>query len=402
MNLLQDVITYVRRIVKTPSPAVLSDNLICDYINRFWLMDMDARVQLYDFRTKYQFQTIPNVCDYNMPLYNVQTSSLQASITPFPVYQGFMTPAYVNGIQIPFYNYRDPFWKLWPNYVQPLQPVAIGDGSTKNFSFSLPYFPAIPGHLDMSGIIAATTIYTATTDPIFANDFTNYLVNGTINIPTTSFYPGVYITYTNANGSNTTISDSGVFLQNGTGGDLYGLLIQPGNAPYGNLPLSSGATPNVYSTSINTVNYATGQVNVQFPNAPISGSEIQVQSYFFEQGIPRAILYWDNCLTIRPPPNTQYLIELDAYLTPAAFLATSQAIPFAYMAEYIARGAARKILSDTGDLEQFQFYEPLFREQETLVWKRSQRIFTATRTGTIFSDLQGPQSSLTNIGQGAT
>ena len=28
------------------------------------------------------------------------------------------------------------------------------------------------------------------------------------------------------------------------------------------------------------------------------------------------------------------------------------------MCEYIARGAARKILSDTGDIEQFQFYEP--------------------------------------------
>jgi hypothetical protein len=56
------------------------------------------------------------------------------------------------------------------------------------------------------------------------------------------------------------------------------------------------------------------------------------------------------------------------------------------MCEYIARGAARKILADTGDIEQFQFYEPLFREQEMLVWKRSQRQFTATRTQTIFSE----------------
>ena len=55
------------------------------------------------------------------------------------------------------------------------------------------------------------------------------------------------------------------------------------------------------------------------------------------------------------------------------------------MAEYIARGAARKILSDTGDVEQFQFYEPLFKEQELLVWKRSQRQWTATRTQTLYS-----------------
>jgi hypothetical protein len=72
-------------------------------------------------------------------------------------------------------------------------------------------------------------------------------------------------------------------------------------------------------------------------------------------------------------------------------------VQFAYMSEYIARGAARKILADTGDTEQFAFYEPLFKEQETLVWKRSQRQFTANRTGTIFSDLQG-QTNFNQIG----
>lgn len=87
---------------------------------------------------------------------------------------------------------------------------------------------------------------------------------------------------------------------------------------------------------------------------------------------------------------------MDAYLSPAAFLNSSSAIQFAYMSEYIARGAARKILSDTGDIEQFQFYEPLFKEQELLVWKRSQRQFTATRTGTIFSDLQSQNTTNAN------
>ena len=85
------------------------------------------------------------------------------------------------------------------------------------------------------------------------------------------------------------------------------------------------------------------------------------------------------------PPDRQYLVELDAYLTPSAFLTTSQAVQFGYMSEYIARGAARKILSDTGDIEQFQFYEPLFREQEILVWKRSQRQWTNNRTPTLYS-----------------
>ena len=397
MDLLSDVITYVRRIVKTPTNASLSDNLIVDYINRFWIMDVDARVQLFDLKTKYQFETIPGISDYNMPLYSAQGSTVQSTISPLPVYQGFSMPCYANGIEVPFYNSRDSFWKIWPNYLQALTPVAYGDGSTTTFQFSLPFFPAIPGHLDMTGIIANYNATSGTLqDPIFANSFT--LTGNYINLPSTSFYPGVFITYTNANGSNTLITDSGVFLQSGTAQQLYGLLVQPGQPPTGTLPLGG----NSYSTTQNTVNYQTGVVNVTFPTPPGEDVPIQVQSYFYQQGLPRAIMYWNNILTIRPSPDVQYLIELDAYLTPAAFLSSTQALQFAYMAEYIARGAAQKILSDTGDLEQYAFYEPIFKKQELLVWVRSQRIWTATRTGTIFSDLQGPQSNLNGVGQGAT
>lgn len=384
MNTLESIITYVRRIVKTPSNASLSDNLIIDYINRFWLMDVDARVQLYDMKTKYQFETIPGISDYNMPLYEAQSSSLQETITPFPAYQGFLETSYINGIQCAFYIQRDAFWKVWPNYIQALSQVATGDGMTQTFSLSLPFAPAIPGHVDMTGIISTGS----TEDPIFTSTL--------VSVPPTSIQPGVYITYTGSDGNNVTVVDSGQFLSTSADGDLYGLLITQGK------PGGTNTALGAYTTTSNTVNYKTGAVNVTFATAPPAGTPIQAQCYFYEQGIPRAILYYNNTLTLRPPPDTQYLVELNAYLTPAAFLSTTQALPFAYMGEYIARGAARKILSDTGDVEQFMFYEPLFKEQETLVWKRSQRIFTSTRTGTIFSDLQGAQSQLSSIGQGAT
>lgn len=395
MNLLSDIITYIRRIIKSPSNAVISDNLIIDYINRFWVMDVSARMQLFDLKTKYQFETIPGITQYNMPLYNVQIEPGSQTIASYPVYQGFEMPAYVNGIQVPLYTQRDAFYKLWPNYLNPLQPVATGDGITTTFQLNLPFSPAVPGHLDMTGIIANINAGNPNQDPYFSTTFPLTSSN-TINLPTTSFYPGVYITYTNSNGNNTVITDGGIFLSTGTNEDLYGLLMLQGNAPFGNTPLSS----NSYSITSNTVNYNTGVVNVTFPTAPPNGVEIQVQCYFYQPGLPRAILYYNNIINVLPPANTQYVVELNAYLTPSAFLSTSEAIPFAYMAEYIARGAARKILSDTGDVEQFMFYEPLFKEQEMLVWKRSQRQFTANRTGTIFSDLQGPANF--NTGQGAT
>ena len=398
MNLLSNIITYIRRIVKTPNNQVLTDNLIIDYINRFWLMDVDARIQLFDLKTTYQFQTIPGIDSYNMPLYNAQTEPSGDTIAWFPVYQGFMQPVSVNGINIPLYTQKASFNNLWPNYVQQQIQVGTGNGTNGPYTLNLPFFPAVPGHIDITGIISYANEFNSYQDPIFVTNTqitnNNFFIEC---IPTTSIIPAVYFIATNDNGKNITVSDSGQFLESGTGGNLFGLLMQPGNAPggldttsnpipNGNIPLPFGAEPERYSTTLNTINYNTGQTTFYFPEPIPDGTPIQAQCYYYQPGIPRSVLFYNNTLTFRPPPNTQYLVDLECYLSPAAFLNSSNAIPFGYMAEYIARGAARKILSDTGDVEQFMFYEPLFKEQEILVWKRSQRQWTATRTETIFSN----------------
>lgn len=386
MNLLGDVITYVRRIIKSPSNALITDNLIIDYINRFWIMDVDARIQLFDLKTKYQFQTQPGYDQYNTPMYNIQTEPGSQTISYYPVYQGFLNPAYINGVQVPLMTQKDIFFNVWPNIVQQMTTVAIGNGGS-SYSFTFPLSPnnlttintpfqyILRGHIDVSGIMA------------FANSQGNYLdppivssVTATTTIPVipaANVFPAVYITSNLADGSSVVVADSGQFL---LGNQNYGLLMQQEPYPLGNAVLSGG-----YSTTSNTINYFTGEVNVNMPATIPAGVNINAQCFLFQSGIPRGILFNNNVLTLRSPPAQQYLVEIDAYLTPAGFLASNQAIQFAYMCEYIARGAARKILSDTGDIEQFQFYEPLFREQEMLVWKRSQRQFTTNRTQTIYS-----------------
>lgn len=377
MNVLSNIVTYVRRIIKSPSNATITDNLIVDYINRFWTIDVDARMQLFDLKTKYSFQTTPGVDQYNMPLYDIQTEPGSQNINFYPVYQGFVSPAYVNGIQIPLQTQKNTFFNIFPNVVQNLQAVAVGDGGA-SYSFTLPILtnPPVPsnppiqsllrGHVDIAGIISTGS----NTDPP---------TGATINtlIPSTSIQPAVYITAIGSSGANIVVTDSGQFLTNNVN---YGLLMTPGTAPFGYSALAGG-----YSTTLNTINYLTGDINVTFPSSVPSGANINVQCFYFQSGLPRSILFYNNTLTLRSPPDKQYLVELDAYLSPAAFLSTSQAVPFAYMSEYLARGAARKILSDTGDIEQFQFYEPLFREQELLVWKRSQRQWTNNRTETLYS-----------------
>ncbi len=461
MNLLEDVITYLRRIVKTPSNAVLSDNIIIDYINRFVTNDIDARIQLFDYKTKYQFMTSPGVDQYNMPLYDIQTEPGAQTIGMYPVYQGFLGPAYINGIPVGFETQKQNFFGGWINVVQQMSIVATGNGTTGPYTFQFPISPvnnpAVPlnppiqailrGHVDISGIISTGV----NQDPPLGTTLNTA-------IPSTSIYPAVYLTSNDNNGTNIIVQDSGQFLS--TYPNL-GLLMAPGTAPFGYSALSGGyvnsfaitaitqatqavitattnfsigqtveitgvigmtelngntytitnVTPttitiNVDSTAFtayisggfvesfsNIINYLTGTVtNVFFPAVIPSGVNISAQCHYFQTGLPRGILFYNNVLTLRSPPDRQYLVELDAYLSPAAYLLTADTIKFGYMSEYIARGAARKLLSDTGDVEQFMFYEPLFREQEMLVWKRSQRQWTATRTETIYS--RGP-----NMGQ---
>jgi len=460
MFLLSDIITYIRRIIKTPTNEEITDGLLIDYINRFWINDVDARLQLFDLKKKYSFQTTPGIDRYNMPLYSTQIeaigidpvdnpSSDKQLIQMYPVYQGFMAPCYINGVSVPFQTQKNSFFNIYPNVVQNFQAVAIGNGGSF-YEIQLPILPATPppnppinsllrGHVDIAGIMATGN----NVDPPIGTTFQT-------TIPVTSVDPAVYITTIGPNGQNVIVSDSGQFLSSDTN---YGLLMVPGKAPFGNTAAPGGylnsfiitgitqatqavvtavntleagqrvqisgvvgmvelngnaytvvsATPTTIVLDVdstlftpyigggtvssfqNFVNYQTGTINLVFPVNIPAGNNINVQVFFFQSGLPRTILFYDNTLTLRAPPAIQYLVELDAYLTPAAFLNTGDSIPYGYMSEYIARGSARKILSDTGDVEQLQFYEPLFREQELLVWKRSQRQWTATRTETIYS-----------------
>ena len=403
MQLLQDIITYVRRIVKTPSNASLSDKLIIDYINRFWINDVDARIQLFDLKKKYQFQTTPAVDQYNMPLYEVQSEDPNdpesQDIGLYPVYQGFISPAYINGVQVYLETQKNRFFNNWQNIVQYNQAVATGDGVTTTFSISLPILSPnttpvnnplnglLRGHVDITGIIALGT----NDDPPVVDS--SMAATSIPAVPTTSVDSKVFITSVDSTGVNILVTDSGQFLD---GNVNYGLLMNPGKAPYGNTVLGA------YGTTENTINYLTGVINVTFPTPPADGANINVQCFYFETGLPRGILYYNNTLTLRSPPSQQFLVELDGYPSPAAFFNTEASIPFGYMSEYIARGAARKILSDTGDMEQFAFYEPLFKEQEMLVWKRSQRQWTNNRTQTIYSTNNGNfASGLNNMGAGS-
>ncbi len=358
-GILADVIIWVRRLLKSPSTQSISDAVIADYINRFWGYDLPERIQLFEMKRQYTFETIPNILEYQIPFTQATTPTFPDNTNPppfiqnpdpaqqqtvVPVYHMFRPPVYCDGVQMGWYQSNQQFYNVFPEFVQNEFPIQ-GDGTIGPYAAGVGRTPILRAYID---------------------DLGNLL-------------PYVYITAPDASGNQQYIVDSGYKDSSG-----LGILIQTdstfqniiGTNLIGSPPSSGGS---------GRVNYLTGALTFTFASAVPSGENIETQTSPFSAGFPRICLFFNNTFKLYPVPDRAYKIQVDAYITPTVFFNTQASIPFAYMSEYIARGAARKILSDNGDYDQFQFYEPFFREQENLVLRRTSRQNATQRTPTIFS-----------------
>ena len=319
-GILSDVVTWVRRIIKSPSDQAITDQTIGDYINRFYVYDMPERIQLFELTRQYTFETIPNVFEYQYP---------------YPNYQTVRAPAYCDGVQLGYFQSNEQFYNLFPELVQNEVPL-LGDGGPGPYNLTVSRTPILRG---------------------FTDDLGNLL-------------PYVYVTAIDNGGEQVYVVDDG-----------NGNLIQTDST----FQFGPNGAPEPVNI-VGTVDYVNGVLtDIVFANSIPGGNNINVQTSPYSPGFPRIMLFFNNIFKLYPVPDRPYKIQIDTHITPAAFLSTDDAVPFAYMSEYLARGAARKILSDNADYDMFQFYEPLFREQENLVLRRTSRQNATQRTPTIFS-----------------
>jgi len=241
-------------------------------------------------------------------------------------------------------------------------------------------FAGVAGMTQLNGNTYQVVNSTGATFTINVNStaFTAYTLGGTATITVNSqglLTSNVYVTALDSNGTLNVAQDSPLTATTGA-------LIQ--------------YDINNVAQTVGTVNYVTGAISVTFLNSIPTTSAINSQCVPYSAGRPQAVLFYDNIFTFRPVPSQPFLFRCDAYYTPAAFLATTNAIPYRWMTEYLARGAARKILSDYGDKEQLQFYEPFFREQENFVLRRTTRQNSVVRTGTIYTGQVGVGAGYNN------
>lgn len=327
---LNDIKKKVRRITRSLSTNILSEADLEQYINTFVLYDFPEHLRMSALETTLSFYTKPykdvyetNTSTATDPLYNFKNKY----ITVHP-------PVYVAGNQAVFSESREEFFAQYPQ-VRNIQSI----GTTGNGS---------------------ATSYTGTVPVMQSNNTSN---------PTVILKNSVLFDSIDANYNGLSLIDEPVTE---SVGNLY--------APNGTKPSFGDAVdPN------NNINYITGVYTITFGAAPKSGNAINVQSVIVQPARPMSVLFYDNKFTVRPVPDQPYQITMNVFKQPTELLANGDNPDLNEWWEYIAFGAARKVFEDRMDVESIQMIQPMFKEQERLINRRTVVQQTSQRTPTIYT-----------------
>lgn len=324
----------VRRITSSPSESSLPTSEIDIYINNFYNTEFPYAIKTDQMRSVYTFFTSPNIDKYPVNInYN----------------QGFRSPVYFEGVKGYYYQDREEFYDIYPRWPTE-QTLGTGDGVTTNFT------PTISGAPFLRNEVVIGTV-DSNDDVVRVSD------NG----------EGIlYLNTPNVRQSIPLETD-----------------VDPGMKNINTSPAVSGTDQfpgdNVL-TDVGTVNYETGAINITFPVAPKSNEEITIQTYQYSAGRPYSLLFWNNNLFVRPVPDKVYKVEVESFLSPVQFLNTTDVPIVNQWWEYIALGAAIKILTDRQDFDGVSAVKPEFERQAGLILERQSVEEIGMRNTTIFTE----------------
>lgn len=141
-------------------------------------------------------------------------------------------------------------------------------------------------------------------------------------------------------------------------------------------------------TQCGNINYVTGVWSIAtLPYDVIAGSTITVQYTPYKPARPLYMCFFDNTFILRPVPDKAYIVNMEVDVIPSELINTTQSPEIKQYWQYIAYGAAKKILQDRMDMETVAMIEPEFREQEMLCQRKTVELLTNTRVPTIFSEM---------------
>lgn len=274
----------------------------------------------------------------HLPLFNMKEAltfytNPGQDVYDFPrnQYMFIQPPAYCAGYQVFFSQSREQFYRTWPK-LNFFQQVATGDSITTLYNFTLTNVPVLRASTNEN------------------NEITSDFLVGCLDV----------------------LGNSIQVVDNGTGG-----LVKAGTA----FPV------------IGTINYSTGAITVDFAllapaQIPANGQTINAQYVPFNASRPLAMLFFQDQFILRPVPDTQYQVQIDAWRMPIQFNSTNP-LSDPQLNEWwqlLAYGAADKFFADNSDFENLQRYRPLLQEQLKLINRRTIKQQTNQRSSTIYSD----------------
>jgi len=138
-----------------------------------------------------------------------------------------------------------------------------------------------------------------------------------------------------------------------------------------------------------TINYITGAYVLNFPTAPAAGAAILSMTVPYQPSRPQGVCFYQDSFIVRPVPDQAYPINIEVYKRPSELLNIGDMPELSEWWQYIAYGAAKKVLEDRMDPDTVQLIMPEFKKQETLILRRSLIQQSNERVATIYTEQTG-------------
>lgn len=400
----------VRRLTACASESTLPTALIDQYINTVYNNDFPYAIKMEQTRSVYTFFTQPYIDKYPIDVnFN----------------QSIRAPLYVDGIQGAFFKDRQQFYNLWPRfptffnkaganasgrivYVNRSNPARVKSYNHGLDTGDIVYIEGVLGMTQINGGPYTITVVDAnrfTLDGIDSLAYTQYESGGEwtsvnafeISVPGPILRNEVTIGGNDSNGNAFSITDDGYGNLNYVEPnpvvtvppytDVYNAGNDPTPSPGNSLvgyPIPGMHNQNTRNpglkklTTIGTVDYVTGLMELDLPNGLEPGTLFKGWVVQYVTGRPYSMLYWNNELTIRPVPDVIHKVEIETYLTPVQFMNSTDSPILNQWAQYIAYLAAQEILRDRQDMAGVQALEEGRMRQEALLLERQscEEIFT--------------------------
>lgn len=144
---------------------------------------------------------------------------------------------------------------------------------------------------------------------------------------------------------------------------------------------------NTNTTQSGSIDYINGIATVTFSNNIPSGNVITFTAVPYQPSRPQALLFYDNIITLRPVPDAEYLVQMNAYKRPTQLISSGESPELKQWWQYLSYGASKKIFEDSQDPEGVNSLTAGFKEQERLVLRRTIVERTNQRTATIYTEM---------------